>query len=100
MIHTLNLITMDFFSYKIWHYTGALMHKRQYEDKDQLLAISWRPGTYPKSELSKTAPKAIEDAAPKAVGAYRPPGARNKPSTFTLHEHEKPHRPGENASSK
>ncbi|XP_026323322.1 eukaryotic translation initiation factor 2A isoform X2 [Hyposmocoma kahamanoa] len=85
--------------YKIWHYTGALMYKRQYEDRDQLLAICWRPGTYPKSELSKTAPKAIEDTAPKAVGAYRPPGARNKPSTFTLHEHEKPHRPGENAST-
>ncbi|KAM3966790.1 eukaryotic translation initiation factor 2A [Aphomia sociella] len=84
--------------YKIWHYTGALMHKRVFQEKENLLSISWRPGQYPKSELSKTAPKAIEDTTPKPVGAYRPPGARNKPSTFTLHEHEKPHRPGESAS--
>ncbi|XP_041974244.1 eukaryotic translation initiation factor 2A isoform X2 [Aricia agestis] len=81
--------------YKIWHYTGALMHKRVCGEKENLLSISWQPGTYPKSELSKTAPKGIEDATPKPVGAYRPPGARNKPSTFTLHEHEKPHRPGQ-----
>uniref|UniRef100_S4PJP5 Eukaryotic translation initiation factor 2A n=1 Tax=Pararge aegeria TaxID=116150 RepID=S4PJP5_9NEOP len=81
--------------YKIWHYTGALMHKRVCAEKENLLSISWQPGTYPKSDLSKTAPKSIEDGTPKATGAYRPPGARNRPSTFTLHEHEKPHRPGQ-----
>ncbi|XP_026764409.2 eukaryotic translation initiation factor 2A isoform X1 [Galleria mellonella] len=85
--------------YKIWHYTGVLMHKRVCQEKENLLAISWRPGNYPKSELSRTAPKGIEDTTPKPVGAYRPPGARNKPSTFTLHEHEKPHRPGETANA-
>ncbi|KAL0895564.1 hypothetical protein ABMA27_011665 [Loxostege sticticalis] len=85
--------------YKIWHYTGALMHKRECQDKENLLAISWQPGTFPKSELSRTAPKGIEDSTPKPAAAYRPPGARNKPSTFTLHEHEKPHKPGENASA-
>ncbi|KAI5642236.1 eukaryotic translation initiation factor eIF2A domain-containing protein [Phthorimaea operculella] len=84
--------------YKIWHYTGVLMHKRQCEEKEQLLSIYWQPGQFPKSELSRIAPKGIADAAPKAVGAYRPPGARNKPSTFTFHEHEKPHKPGETAS--
>ncbi|XP_045513487.1 eukaryotic translation initiation factor 2A [Pieris brassicae] len=82
--------------YKIWHYTGVLMHKRNCADKENLLSICWRPGTYQKSDLSKTIPKSIEDTTPKAVGAYRPPGARNKPSTFTLHEHEKPHKPGQN----
>ncbi|XP_053601637.1 eukaryotic translation initiation factor 2A [Plodia interpunctella] len=85
--------------YKIWHYTGVLMYKHTCQEKENLLAISFRPGSYPKSELTKAAPKGIEDSTPKAVGAYRPPGARNKPSTFTLHEHEKPHRPGENASA-
>lgn len=84
--------------YKIWHYTGVLMHKRVCQEKENLLGISWQPGTYPKSELSKTAPKSIEDATPKPVGAYRPPGARNKPSNFILHEHEKPHKPGESPS--
>ncbi|XP_045761274.1 eukaryotic translation initiation factor 2A [Maniola jurtina] len=81
--------------YKIWHYSGALIHKRECVEKENLLSISWQPGTYPKSELSRSAPKSIEDATPKATGAYRPPGARNRPSTFTLHEHEKPHRPGQ-----
>lgn len=71
------------------------MHKRVCQDKENLLAINWQPGSFPKSELSRTAPKPIEDATPKPVGAYRPPGARNRPSNFTLHEHEKPHRPGE-----
>ncbi|CAH0747244.1 unnamed protein product [Diatraea saccharalis] len=84
--------------YKIWHYTGVLMHKRMCQEKENLLAISWRPGTYPKSELSKTAPKGIEDSTPKPMAAYRPPGARNKPSTFTFHEHEKPHKPGESTA--
>ncbi|XP_045510592.1 eukaryotic translation initiation factor 2A [Colias croceus] len=84
--------------YKIWHYTGALMHKRECVEKENLLSIIWRPGTYPKSELSKTVPKGIEVAAPKAT-AYRPPAARNKPSTFIMHEHEKPHKPGQNAEA-
>ncbi|CAG4963296.1 unnamed protein product [Parnassius apollo] len=85
--------------YKIWHYTGALMHKRACEEKEYLLSISWQPGSFPKSELSKTAPKGIEVAPAKPAAAYRPPGARNKPSTFTLHEHEKPHRPGQNVNA-
>ncbi|XP_022826159.1 eukaryotic translation initiation factor 2A [Spodoptera litura] len=85
--------------YKIWHYTCALMHKRMCAEKENLLAISWQPGNFPKSELSKIVPKSIEDATPKPVAAYRPPGAKNRPSTFTLHEQEKPHRPGETPSA-
>lgn len=88
---------MKCFRYKIWHYTGALMHKRVCAEKENLLFINWQPGTYPKSELSKTAPKSLEDSTPKATAAYRPPGARNRPSTFVLHEHEKPHKPGQSA---
>lgn len=85
--------------YKIWHYTCALMHKRVCAEKENLLAISWQPGNFPKSELSRTAPKAIEDTTPKPAAAYRPPGAKNRPSTFTLHEQEKPHKPGETPSA-
>ncbi|GBP22933.1 Eukaryotic translation initiation factor 2A [Eumeta japonica] len=83
------------FMYKIWHYTGVLMHKKNYAEKEQLLSISWKPGNYPKTELSKTPPKGIEDATTKPAQAYRPPSARNRPSNFTLHEYEKPHKPGE-----
>nr|XP_049698607.1 eukaryotic translation initiation factor 2A [Helicoverpa armigera] len=85
--------------YKIWHYTCALMHKRVCAEKENLLAISWQPGNFPKSELSRTAPKGIEDSTPKPAAAYRPPGAKNRPSTFTLHEQEKPHKPGETPSA-
>lgn len=100
-IMTLTLVLSPIsFSYKIWHYTGALMHKRVCGEKENLLSISWQPGTYAKTDLSRTAPKGIEDATPKATGAYRPPGARNRPSTFTLHEHEKPHRPGQTIDGK
>lgn len=84
--------------YKIWHYTGALMHKHVCPEKENLLSMAWQPGTFPKSELSKSAPKGIEDTTPKPTAAYRPPGARNKPSTFTFHEHEQPHKPGETAA--
>ncbi|XP_047536402.1 eukaryotic translation initiation factor 2A [Vanessa atalanta] len=85
--------------YKIWHYSGALMHKRTCAEKENLLSISWQPGSYPKSELSKTAPKSIEQATAKSTAAYRPPGARNRPSTFVLHEHEKPHKPGQSVDA-
>ncbi|XP_068628355.1 eukaryotic translation initiation factor 2A [Battus philenor] len=85
--------------YKLWHYTGALMHKRVCEEKEYLLSMTWQTGSFPKSDLAKTAPKGIEVASAKPVAAYRPPGARNKPSTFTLHEHEKPHRPGQNVNA-
>ncbi|XP_048005469.1 eukaryotic translation initiation factor 2A isoform X2 [Leguminivora glycinivorella] len=85
--------------YKIWHYTGVLMHQRACVEKENLLSIGWQPGSYPKSELSRTAPRGIAAAAPAPAAAYRPPGARNRPSTFTLHEHEKPHRPGEDVNA-
>ncbi|XP_013167113.1 PREDICTED: eukaryotic translation initiation factor 2A-like [Papilio xuthus] len=85
--------------YKIWHYTGALMHKRSCVEKEVLLSITWQTGNFPKSELSKVPPKSIQEAPAKPAAAYRPPGARNKPSTFTLHEYEKPHRPGQNVNA-
>lgn len=85
--------------YKIWHYTCALMHKHLCQEKENLLAINWQPGNFPKSDLSKVVPKAIEDSTPKPAAAYRPPGAKNRPSTFTLHEQEKPHKPGEGPSA-
>ncbi|KAG7304377.1 hypothetical protein JYU34_011317 [Plutella xylostella] len=85
--------------YKIWHYTGALLHKRECQDKEQLLYLLWQPGTFPKSELSKPTVRGIEESTPKPTAAYRPPGARNKPSTFTFHEHEAPHKPGESGAA-
>lgn len=76
------------------------MHKHVCPEKENLLSIMWQPGNWPKTDLARSAPKGIEDSTPKPTGAYRPPGARNKPSTFKLHEHEKPHKPGEPVNGK
>lgn len=76
------------------------MHKHVCQEKENLLAVGWQPGNFPKSDLSRIVPKAIEDSTPKPTAAYRPPGAKNRPSTFTLHEQEKPHKPGEAPTGK
>ncbi|CAG8687899.1 20558_t:CDS:10 [Gigaspora margarita] len=68
--------------YKIWHYTGVLVHD---ESIQELLQVQWRPASvelYPMRTLSPP-PKVSENSAalaakpsPKKVGAYRPPHAR------------------------
>ncbi|CAG8465035.1 9013_t:CDS:10 [Dentiscutata erythropus] len=69
--------------YKIWHYTGVLVHD---ESIQELLQVQWRPASvelYPMRTLSPP-PKVSEDSAAlaakpspaKKVGAYRPPHAR------------------------
>ncbi|KAJ3300728.1 hypothetical protein HK104_006026 [Borealophlyctis nickersoniae] len=72
---------------KIWHYTGALVHRI---DAKELYEAAWRPA---KSDLwpelrSLSPPPQTSLAAPapaKPVGVYRPPGARGSatPSIFT-----------------
>ena len=31
------------FRYKVWHYTGSLLHENLYADKNELYAASWIP---------------------------------------------------------
>ncbi|KAG0061337.1 hypothetical protein BGZ90_003622 [Linnemannia elongata] len=79
--------------YKIWHYTGTLVHT---EELNELYQVSWRPAAPElyaiRSALSPapkpTANSAVAAAKPapvRAMGAYRPPQARGTPapSLFT-----------------
>lgn len=71
---------------KIWHCTGPLLHVHLI---DELYQASWRPvaveavAPFPNQMPPAPAPApsvalngAVKVAAPKAAGAYRPPGAR------------------------
>lgn len=79
--------------YKIWHYTGTLIHM---EEVNELYQVNWRPDTpemYPIRSSLSPAPKptantsaaAAAQPVPARVGAYRPPQARGTPapSLFT-----------------
>jgi len=69
--------------YKIWHYSGGLMHTKSVEE---LWQVVWRPASvelYPMRTTLSPPPKPIDDGTqnivkppPKPVGAYRPPHAR------------------------
>ncbi|KAG0306670.1 hypothetical protein BGZ98_001925 [Dissophora globulifera] len=75
--------------YKIWHYTGTLIHT---EEMNELYQVSWRPSApeiYPIRTSLSPAPKptakssvasAQAQPAPARVGAYRPPQARGTPA--------------------
>ncbi|KAG0273869.1 hypothetical protein BGZ95_010330 [Linnemannia exigua] len=74
--------------YKIWHYTGTLVHT---EEVNELYAVNWRPATpelYPIRSALSPAPKpaanstvaAAKPAPVRAMGAYRPPQARGTPA--------------------
>ncbi|KAG0250270.1 hypothetical protein BG011_008516 [Mortierella polycephala] len=75
--------------YKIWHYTGTLVHA---EELNELYQVNWRPAapeTYPIRNSLSPAPQptantsaAAAAAKPTSVrmGAYRPPQARGTPA--------------------
>ncbi|KAF9135968.1 hypothetical protein BGW39_009942 [Mortierella sp. 14UC] len=74
--------------YKVWHYTGTLVHT---EELNELYAVSWRPAApelYPIRSTLSPAPKpaanstvaAAKPAPVRAMGAYRPPQARGTPA--------------------
>ncbi|KAF9189823.1 hypothetical protein BGZ50_000571 [Haplosporangium sp. Z 11] len=75
--------------YKIWHYTGTLVHA---EELNELYQVNWRPAApeiYPiRSSLSPapqptantSAAAAAAKPTPVRVGAYRPPQARGTPA--------------------
>ncbi|KAF9438063.1 hypothetical protein BGZ76_009935 [Entomortierella beljakovae] len=74
--------------YKIWHYTGTLVHTAEV---NELYQVGWRPCApeiYPIRSALSPAPKpaantpaaATAAPAPARVGAYRPPQARGTPA--------------------
>ncbi|KAG0356631.1 hypothetical protein BGZ54_000668, partial [Gamsiella multidivaricata] len=77
--------------YKIWHYTGTLVHTAEV---NELYQVSWRPCApeiYPIRSSLSPAPKPTANSsaaavkpAPARVGAYRPPQARGTPAPSLL----------------
>lgn len=73
---------------KIWHCTGPLVHV---QNTEELYQVSWRPTSVdsvpafpaqipaapqPSESVKTLSETTAKPAAPKATGAYRPPGAR------------------------
>ncbi|KAJ3126807.1 hypothetical protein HK098_007101 [Nowakowskiella sp. JEL0407] len=75
---------------KIWHKSGILVECIQVKE---LFEVGWKPDLDERSKITEVPPKwagnsangaASEVKVEKKVGAYRPPGARGKPATFSL----------------
>ncbi|ELW65157.1 Eukaryotic translation initiation factor 2A [Tupaia chinensis] len=81
--------------YKIWHYTGSVLHKCDVPSNAELWQVSWQPfldGVFPAKAITYQAvPTEVPNEEPKVATAYRPPALRNKPVTNSkLHEEEPP----------
>uniref|UniRef100_A0A8C3WWN5 Eukaryotic translation initiation factor 2A n=1 Tax=Catagonus wagneri TaxID=51154 RepID=A0A8C3WWN5_9CETA len=81
--------------YKIWHYTGSVLHKYDVPSNAELWQVSWQPfldGIFPEKAITYQAvPSDVPSEEPKVATAYRPPALRNKPVTNSkLHEDEPP----------
>ena len=76
--------------YKVWHYSGSLLHEKPFQASDELWEADWQtapPGAYGPFKISKAKVMGIEPSQPIAAKqAYRPPGARGTQSTFKLHD--------------
>uniref|UniRef100_A0A5F8G9Q6 Eukaryotic translation initiation factor 2A n=1 Tax=Monodelphis domestica TaxID=13616 RepID=A0A5F8G9Q6_MONDO len=81
--------------YKIWHYTGSILHKYDVPSNAEIWQVSWQPfldGVFPaKAVTYQAVPSEVPEKEPKVAEAYRPPALRNKPITSSkLHEEEPP----------
>jgi len=76
--------------YKIWHYTGSLMHEKAFATPDELYEADWQNMvSHPPFKISKQAVQGIAPSQPQvSKQVYRPPGARGTLSTFKLHDDE------------
>jgi len=69
--------------YKVWHYSGALLHKKTFQNTDELWEVQWQESSlHPPFNISRLQVAGIAtDAPPVVKQAYRPPGARDRPAT-------------------
>uniref|UniRef100_A0A8D3DU03 Eukaryotic translation initiation factor 2A n=1 Tax=Scophthalmus maximus TaxID=52904 RepID=A0A8D3DU03_SCOMX len=88
--------------YKIWHYTGSLLHKVDVATGSELWEVLWQPfpdGSFPERAVKyQAAPSELGTTQALPTQAYRPPALRHLPATPSskLHEEEPPQnmRPG------
>ncbi|XP_043919686.1 eukaryotic translation initiation factor 2A [Protopterus annectens] len=81
--------------YKIWHYTGSILHTCSISPPAELWEVCWQTfceGAFPERTITYQ-PIAGDNPSvePKPTQAYRPPALRDKPVTSSkLHEEEPP----------
>ncbi|KAF4804251.1 Eukaryotic translation initiation factor 2A [Turdus rufiventris] len=81
--------------YKIWHYTGSVLHCHEVPSDQEMWQVFWQPfpdGVFPERAVRYQAvPSELPRAEPRPAQAYRPPALRHKPATSSkLHEDEPP----------
>lgn len=71
--------------YKIWHYTGSVLHSYEVPSDEEMWQVFWQPfldGVFPEKAVKYQAvPSELPSAEPRPAQAYRPPALRNKPVT-------------------
>uniref|UniRef100_A0A3Q1ENX8 Eukaryotic translation initiation factor 2A n=1 Tax=Acanthochromis polyacanthus TaxID=80966 RepID=A0A3Q1ENX8_9TELE len=88
--------------YKIWHYTGSVLHRFEVASGTELYEVCWQPfpdGSFPERPIKyQAAPSELGTTQAPPTQAYRPPALRHLPATASskLHEDEPPQdlRPG------
>ncbi|KAM4566909.1 eukaryotic translation initiation factor 2A [Odontesthes bonariensis] len=82
--------------YKIWHYTGSVLHKVDVAAGSELWEVRWQPfpaGSFPEKPVKyQAAPSELGTTQAPPTQAYRPPALRHLPATPSskLHEDEPP----------
>ncbi|GAB0088846.1 Eukaryotic translation initiation factor 2A [Sergentomyia squamirostris] len=76
--------------FKIWHYSGALLHETMWPPEQELLEVRWQKynsGVFKEKPVSSEKVVGIQSAQPQAsTQVYRPPAARGLPmKTFDLY---------------
>lgn len=69
--------------FKVWHFTGSLVHSQDMAPKKELWEVKWRPaavGTYPAPDPAQRPPpsRGALKAEVKQAAAYVPPALRGK----------------------
>uniref|UniRef100_A0A1A8J2I6 Eukaryotic translation initiation factor 2A n=1 Tax=Nothobranchius kuhntae TaxID=321403 RepID=A0A1A8J2I6_NOTKU len=88
--------------YKIWHYTGSVLHRVDLAAGTELWEVRWQSfpvGSFPERPIKyQAAPSELGTTQATPTQAYRPPALRHMPATPSskLHEDEPPQdlRPG------
>lgn len=80
-----------FYRFKVWHYSGALLHETMWPDGQELLEVIWQTypsGTFTEKPITNVKLEGIKSTQPQASAqAYKPPNARginitpSRPST-------------------
>ncbi|KAL9964538.1 hypothetical protein ACROYT_G028193 [Oculina patagonica] len=83
--------------YKIWHYTGSLLHEKSV---NELWEVKWQPvpdGVFKEPAINyRAVPSSTTQEQQKPKAVYRPPGLRGTAPSMKVHENE----PAENLRQK